>query len=71
MAAAIAGDLAAAESVHLVLPETGICQDQGSRGAKWRTAAAAVRHRRHGRLLQGGRCGQAGRQGRLRVRTAA
>lgn len=29
VAAAIAGDLAAAESVQLVLPETGICQDPG------------------------------------------
>lgn len=32
VAAAIAGDLAAAESVQLVLPETGICEDQGVEG---------------------------------------
>ena len=58
VAAAIAGDLAAAESVHLVLPETGICQDQIVEVS----AAARLLRRpgagRSGCLLHGGCRGQ-------------
>ena len=59
--AAIAGDMAAADDVQLVLPETGVCSTELQRGAI--AAVRMLRRARPGtgrRLLRRGRRGQGG-----------
>ena len=68
--AAIAGDMAAADDVHLVLPETGVCSTNLSADGHLRPRdAAAARPGGGGRLLRRGRRGQGRGPVRLRMRS--